>query len=199
MAKRRDIGTRSTALRDRRRVIAGLACLPLVNSGMASNPGSHAVVKKIGDADRAQFLEAICEVVVPATESPGAVEAGVPAYLAMMWHEGLLPSNLDNLIHEMDRLAGQRLVGAPYARKSAIISAVDAEAFGAASSGRLSEDLRVVWRSVKRQVLIGYYTSEVGASKELRYELVPRRYDADILLEDDAPAFSSDWRALMVS
>jgi hypothetical protein len=166
---------------------------------MASDPGSRAVDKKVSEADRMQFLETICDLVVPATASPGAVEAGVPAYLAMMWHEGLLPSGLDSLIDEMDRRAGQRFVGAPYTRKSTIISAVDAEAFGAASSGHLSEDLRVVWRSVKRQILIGYYTSEIGASKELRYKLVPRTYDADILLNDDAPAWSSDWRALMVS
>lgn len=33
------------------------------------------------------------------------------------------------------------------------------------------------WPTFKRLVLVGYYTSEAGATEELRYEAVPGRYD----------------------
>ncbi|HEX6926734.1 MAG TPA: gluconate 2-dehydrogenase subunit 3 family protein [Longimicrobiaceae bacterium] len=33
------------------------------------------------------------------------------------------------------------------------------------------------WRTLKRLVLVGYYTSELGATRELRYLALPGRYD----------------------
>jgi hypothetical protein len=33
------------------------------------------------------------------------------------------------------------------------------------------------WRTLKRLTLVGYYTSEIGATKELRYQAVPGRFD----------------------
>ena len=52
------------------------------------------------------------------------------------------------------------------------------------------------WKVIKGLILTGYYTSEVGGSKELRYELVPGRWDPDLPLKPTDRAFSSDWTAV---
>jgi hypothetical protein len=45
-------------------------------------------------------------------------------------------------------------------------------------------------------ILTGYYSSEAGASKELQYNLIPGRWDADIPLKPGDRAYSSDWTAV---
>ena len=56
----------------------------------------------------------------------------------------------------------------------------------------LPEALRQ-WPRLKGLILIGYYTSEIGASQELRYILVPGHFDPDVPLEPGDRAWSSDW------
>lgn len=52
------------------------------------------------------------------------------------------------------------------------------------------------WKKIKALILTGYYTSEVGASRELQYELVPGRFDPDLPLPADNRSWSSDWTAV---
>jgi hypothetical protein len=40
---------------------------------------------------------------------------------------------------------------------------------------------------------MGYYTSEIGASQELQYQLVPGRFDPDLPVKPGDRAWSSDW------
>lgn len=52
------------------------------------------------------------------------------------------------------------------------------------------------WKAIKGLILTGYYTSEVGGSVELNYELVPGAWRPDIPLEPGQRAYSSDWTAV---
>ena len=52
------------------------------------------------------------------------------------------------------------------------------------------------WRTIKTLILTGYYTSEVGASQELRFELVPGRWDPALPVTAETRACSSDWTAV---
>ena len=59
---------------------------------------------------------------------------------------------------------------------------LDARAFARPVDATLSPALQQ-WPTIKGLILIGYYTSEIGASQELRYVLVPGRFDPDVKLE----------------
>ena len=87
-----------------------------------------------------------------------------------------------------DAQAGGDFVTAARGRQAAALAAIDHSAF--APGGESAP-----WHKIKDLILTGYYTSEVGASRELRYELVPGRWDADIPL-GTGHAFSSDWTAV---
>jgi gluconate 2-dehydrogenase gamma chain len=52
-------------------------------------------------------------------------------------------------------------------------------------------DYQSSYRRLRGLVLFGYYTSEIGGSQELRYELVPGRYDADIPYDPKERAYSN--------
>jgi hypothetical protein len=47
----------------------------------------------------------------------------------------------------------------------------------AASSSAPSASTRHYFRTIKELVIVGYYTSQPGATKELRYVQVPGRFD----------------------
>ena len=51
-------------------------------------------------------------------------------------------------------------------------------------------------KEIKALILTGYYTSEVGASRELQYELVPGRWDPNLPLPAHNRSWSSDWTAV---
>jgi hypothetical protein len=161
-------------------------------------------------AAQRQMLQAVCDLTVPNTDTPGAVAVGVPAFVELALIHGLAgtvdfakvlaivssPTDqrggliwLDQLGEILDAKASGAFGVAPKAEQEAALSAIDAEAFA-------SGDSAAPWRKIKTLILIGYYTSEIGASTELRYELTPGRWANDVLLTPEMRAFSSDWTAV---
>jgi hypothetical protein len=126
-----------------------------------------------------KILADLCDFLIPATDTPGAVQAGCVDYVAgcigrstqaaqraLLQHLapiGAAVTAANGWRQVMDRLEGAK----PEAAKSAA--------------------------QLRRWVLIGFYTSEAGASQELRYEPVPGRFDPDIPVTPDTRAFASDW------
>mgnify|MGYP001103293998 CR=1 FL=1 len=135
------------------------------------------------------LLVVICDLIVPASDTPGAVDTRVPEFVAMAFERGLLgaePATFTRTKTALDAAAGGSFLAlAPGVRMSAL-QAFDAEAYGEASP---SAD----WKLLKTLVLTGYYTSEAGATRELRYEFVPARFDPDIPFAPGTPGLMNDW------
>lgn len=132
-----------------------------------------------------KLLSAVCECVIPRTDTPGAADVGVPQFVALA-----LQHQLEGTQGLSEMLAWlQSQLAATGGSISDGVSALDAQAFSA--DGRSSP-----WHQLKALTLLGYYTSKAGAEEELRYELVPGRYDPNIALAPDARNASSDWVAL---
>ena len=51
----------------------------------------------------------------------------------------------------------------------------------------------MLWQKIKSLILVAYYTSEVGASKELKYLLIPGQFKPDVPLSEEPKAWSNDW------
>ena len=164
------------------------------------------------DRQRAMLREA-AQLTIPRTDTPGAADLGAHDFVAVALAHGLNGSrnpaagegvpagmlyyqrqdgSLDHLAwleNALDVRAGGDFVAAAAADKARALASVDAEAFASRDSGS-------PWTAVKALILTGYYTSEAGGSQELRYELVPGRYDPDIPLTPADRAWSSDWTAV---
>jgi len=168
-----------------------------------------------GDAptDRQRkLIQDVSQLVIPATDTPGAGDIGVGDFVILALAHGLEGSRspassaaipniggysrpdgslryLDWLEDELDRRAGGDFPAAPVSAREAALRALDTEAFADSAAGH-------PWRTIKALILTGYYTSEVGGAKELNYELVPGRWDPDLPLKPGAHAYSSDWTAV---
>lgn len=155
-----------------------------------------------------QLLDRVCDLTIPDTDTPGAVKAGVPAFVAMAIAHGVFRSNapvaaalftggnapatagvLDWLGFELDLKTGGAFVSAKADRQGSALADLDAAAY--AKGGEKSP-----WRLLKGLIVTGYYTSEIGGSQELRFELVPGRFDPDVAVGPGERAWSSDWTAV---
>lgn len=163
------------------------------------------------DRQRA-MIASVSQLVIPRTDTAGAGDVGVGDFVILALAHGLegsrapvaadaMPNlasfqrrdgslrHLDWLEMQLDQRAAGDFQKADAGRRIAALRALDGEAF--------AEGVRAhPWRTIKGLILTGYYTSEIGGSKELNYELVPGRWDPDLPLTPAMHAYSSDWTAV---
>jgi gluconate 2-dehydrogenase gamma chain len=122
-------------------------------------------------ADQFALLEQVADVIIPATDTPGAIGAGVPVFMRDMldvWASKRTRAEFAGVLEQIERLAwskyGAAFIELPPERRLEVVREFDADALGRqdAAYGRF-----------KYLVLAGYYQSETGATQELRFELVP--------------------------
>ena len=165
-----------------------------------------------GPSDRQRSLmRAVSQHVIPATDTPGAGDVGVGDFVLLALAHGLedarrplaetapaallahrrADGSIDHvawLEAELDRRTGD-FMGAPPEAQLRHLAAIDTEAYA-------PEQREHPWRTLKSLMLTGYYTSEVGGARELRFEPVPGRYDPDVPVTPATRAYSSDWTAV---
>jgi hypothetical protein len=152
------------------------------------------------------LLDAVCEIVIPATDTPSATQARVPEFVLLAVDHRLAdaePGMVTRLGAELRRRTGRPFLSLDARRRHAVLEELDAEALSLRGRARALDAPAIPglaagrdladWRSLKKLIVIGYYTSEPGATRELRYEFVPARYDADIPLRPGGRALMNDW------
>lgn len=172
----------------------------------------------VTDRQRAILREA-AQVVIPRTGTPGAGDIGAHEFVILALAHGLdgtrapaagaaLPATvarhlrrdgtldyLDWLEWQLDTRADGDFLRAAPARRQAALGAIDAEAF--AQTDRDAPESP--WKKLKALILTAYYTSATGGSRELRYELVPGKWEPDLPFVPGSRAWSSDWTAVEFS
>lgn len=123
---------------------------------------------------RHAFADRLSDLVIPATDTPGASAAGVGAFVLLALDRGmgdLQPVMLERVRAALDASAGGDFMKASPDRQVAVLTAFDLAAYAGARPA--AETPAFAWRRIKSAICGGYYTSEIGASKELVYEPVP--------------------------
>lgn len=140
------------------------------------------------DDRRRALLDAVADTMIPATDTPGALAAEVPAFVdAMMrdWasrdSQGQFTAALDAIDDRARAAHGMRFASMAPDRRLAVLTEHDAAVLSEADDP---------YRRLKELILVGYYSSEIGATQELRYELVPGSWQADIPLNDGDRAWA---------
>jgi hypothetical protein len=148
-------------------LVGGAAALTRFSRGAGSRAGDGPLLS----AERYAQLEQVADAIIPATDTPGAVAAGVPAFLRRLLNEWASDRTRDDVIgvlESIERQAWSQFGAAfgelPAQRRAAVVRVVDEESIGRRDAA---------YSRFKYLVLVGYYQSEIGATHELRYELVP--------------------------
>jgi len=134
------------------------------------------------NAEQFALLEQICEVIIPTTDTPGAIVAGVPAFMRQIleeWGSESSRGEIAGVLEAVEKLAWSRF-GASFLELAPdhrldVIKVLDSERLAAKDPA---------YAKFKHLVLVGYYHSEIGATRELRYELVPGAWRSCVPLSE---------------
>jgi hypothetical protein len=133
-------------------------------------------------ADQARRLEVVAELIMPATDTPGAREAGVAVFVdrnladwAGAERRDAVKAGLDKIDADARVAHGQPFLAVTPAQQAAILARYDADARG--QRGHFFVVL-------KELITVGYFTSEAGATKAARYDPVPGDYKGCVPLKD---------------
>lgn len=180
--------------RDALKLIAGAAALPAFYSQdlfalgreIHQQLGSPAAPKALNPHQNAT-ITAIAEMIIPATDTPGAKAARVPEFIDLILTEwctgddcGQFLSGLADTDVRSRKMFGKDFVGCDPQQQTELLTALDEELTQLreanvrgrphASAARREVETPVernFFYMMKRLTLIGYYTSEVGWTKEL--------------------------------
>ena len=148
--------------------------------------------KKIGTAgldfspEDISFLDEVGDTIIPATDTPGAKDAKIGEFMHTIVRDCYNKTDQDIFIAGMGKLneASKTMNGkyflesSPEERKNLLIS-LDKEQ-KEYTSKKKTIDPAHYFRMFKELTIWGYFTSEPGATKALRYVAVPGRYEGCI-------------------
>ena len=205
-------GTPPSAIGRRRalRVIGSAAALPLLPEELFANAhlahvhlhqqetGGDPAPLTVLTEHQAETLNAIAERILPATDTPGAGDAGIPGFVDRLLEHWLPDRARRHLLGELEGFDARARERAPDAAGFVDLSDTqkDALLIEAQNEALAQRDGRAFSRNpdrlheqpffdlVKWLTLFGYYTSEAGMKSELGYRIVPGRWDPCVDVED---------------
>jgi hypothetical protein len=130
-------------------------------------------------ADEWTLIGEVSELIIPTTDTGGALAAGVPDFVKMMLSEWFSQAERENFIaglHEFSAGAskkyGNKFGELPASQKDQYFGEMLSTAEGSATAPRTPFVVLM-----KRLTIFGYYTSELGATSELRQHIAAAKYE----------------------
>lgn len=189
--------SRREALRRLTLLVGGALSAPTVGallSGCRAEPPAPEWTPEVLTPEELELLELLVERVIPTTDTPGAKDVGVPAFIDLLLSDWAEPDESERFLAGLAALDLQteEAHGVPFREASteqqnALLARLDHEAVAAREEE--AEPLPF-FATLKEWTLVGYYTSEVGATEELQWLAAPGRYDGDVPLEEVGRAWA---------
>ncbi|MCQ3831032.1 gluconate 2-dehydrogenase subunit 3 family protein [Microbulbifer elongatus] len=155
------------------RMSAALGYGALVNDAAALDAALAFFGKPSGflGPDELEFVSQVSDIIIPQSDTPSASQAGVPAYIDFYLGEFLESKARNLFVEDLRELCDESIQGflrLSEEHKTELIQSLD-DRLG-------SSEENTVYKKLKELIVIGYYTSQVGATQALRYDPVPGPY-----------------------
>jgi hypothetical protein len=136
-------------------------------------------------AEQAELVAVIVDHILPATDTPGARTLGVHQFIDALVAESYpadarasFVAGLAEIDARAQQRRGQSFLRATPSVQRALLDELDREVFATTPA----PSRPCFFRTLKKLTLVGYYTSEIGATRELHHAPVPGRYDGCVPL-----------------
>ena len=215
-----------TPATDRRTALLGLSGLaalwavPTLASAQAAAAPALGWTPAALTPVQARTLDAAAEVVMPATDTPGAREAGVAAAIDRWMGNYLPPGQVQDIRAGLDRMEadaraqyGAGFAALPSDKQTAMITRYDAESRAPQGSSTSAQPIgrgdtetglsnrpagappatpaRAFFPLIRELVTVAYFTSKPGATKAVRYDPVPGAYRGCVPLKQIGRAWAT--------
>lgn len=121
------------------------------------------------------LVAALSERVLPTTDTPGAIAAGVPAYIEHMLGDWAIDDERDTILNGLAAIDARSQ--ADYKKAAVGATAAQQDALLTLAMNRQLPGAEPFFDAFRQLVISGYYTSEVGITQERHYLPVPGEYD----------------------
>lgn len=139
--------------------------------------------------DQARIVSELAQTIIPKTDTPGAKEAGVPGFIDQILKECYKKEDQDKFITgltEFEAAAkaahGDSFIYLDAEKQLAFVKAQNEAAVNAVKAD--PSQPRPFILTAKELTLLGFFTSEPGATQVLQYEAVPGSYKGCIPLSE---------------
>jgi hypothetical protein len=136
--------------------------------------------------DDIAFLNEIGETILPATNTPGAKEAKVGEFMTVIVNDcyetkdqTAFMAGLKKLNEASNKASGKTFMQATAEQRHSLLVDLDKEAT-AFQKTKKPEETKHYFTMLKELTLWGFFSSEVGATKALRYIAVPGKYEGTV-------------------
>jgi hypothetical protein len=131
------------------------------------------------DEEQLRKVAAICELIIPQTDTCGAIEAGVPTFVQSIVSEWYTPAERDVFLIGLDIVDvvsraefGAAFLALTHQQQVRVLEVLETGSAGVRGIGADSP----FFANIKELTVLGYYTSELGSRQELLYRPVPGAY-----------------------
>ena len=155
----------------------------LTGCGRARAPGEPYRTLSL---EQGHELDAMAEVIIPATDTPGAAEAGVTRFIDDVLTDVMAPEVREDFLSGLDA-AGEKArsdAGGPFSGLSESDQTAVMTTLMESGEPRLS-DGRSYFEALRELTIAGYYTSEIGALREHRMAMSFPSYDGEYRLDQN--------------
>lgn len=138
------------------------------------------------DQNTVDLLNEVGETILPKTKTPGAKEAQVGLFMDIMVkdcytkeHQLIFQEGIKSLEAEIKAKSGKSFIESSPQERTSLLLKLDTEQ-KAYTETKKPEDPPHYFRMMKELTLLGFFTSEVGSTKALRYVETPGSFDGDV-------------------
>ena len=134
-------------------------------------------------ADQIALLDEIAETIIPTTDTPGAKAAKVGAFMNTMVtdcyeekDQKIFMDGLGKIDEASKKTNGKSFLDSTAEQRTALLNELNKE-LKKYNETKKEEDPNHYFGMMKQLTLLGYFTSEIGATQALRYIAVPGKYE----------------------
>jgi hypothetical protein len=138
------------------------------------------------------FLDEIGEAIIPTTDTPGAKAVGIGGFMVMMVkdtynteQQTAFVDGLNFIKKDFKSSKGSDFMDATLEERTAYLNELKAKA----TADTEDKNAGVV-KMLQDLTVLGYFTSEIGATQQLRYYEVPGKYDPCIEYKPGEKAYA---------
>lgn len=136
------------------------------------------------------FLDEIGEAIIPTTDTPGAKAVGIGEFMVMMVkdtytgeQQTVFVNGLNFIRKDFKSSTGSDFMEASLEERTSYLNGLKATADAEAKNAEVIKMLQDL-------TVLGYFTSEIGATQQLRYYEVPGKYDSCIEYKPGEKAYA---------
>lgn len=159
----------------------------VMNSCTTSTKKTETAVS-LFSSDEQNLISELAEAIIPQTDTPGAKEAQVPEFISMMIEECYpddfqqhFKQGLSSLDQQCQQQFKKSFAELDEEQKNKILTGVEQAAFKTESNS--DDEKPHYYRTFKELTMLGFFTSEPGATKTLEYVPIPGHFDGCIDLK----------------